>query len=105
MKLYTVEVYNLRMCMKGDNPGPKKFKGGNLKEIRSSGRWGYATVIWLKETFICVEILGEKHKNHLALIQDPHFPLVFMFVCKSWFWVEDIYLKPIIRQYGVIIHH
>jgi len=45
MKLYTVEVYNLRMCMKEDNPGPKKFKGGNLKEIRSSGRWGYATVI------------------------------------------------------------
>ena len=26
MKLYTVAVYNLRMCMKEDNPGPYYFK-------------------------------------------------------------------------------
>jgi len=29
MKLYTVAVYELRMCMKGDNPVPKYFKGEN----------------------------------------------------------------------------
>ena len=28
-----------------------------------------------KETFICVEKLGEKYKNP-ALMLDPHFPLV-----------------------------
>ena len=29
MKVYTIVVYNLRMCMKKDNPGPKYFKGDN----------------------------------------------------------------------------
>ena len=29
MKLYTVAVYNLRMCMKEDNHGTKLFKGDN----------------------------------------------------------------------------
>ena len=29
MKLYTIVVYNLRMCMRKDNPGPKYFKGDN----------------------------------------------------------------------------
>jgi len=27
MKLHTVVVYNLRMCMKEDNPGPTYFNG------------------------------------------------------------------------------
>ena len=27
MKLYTVVVNNLRMCMKEDNPGPTNIKG------------------------------------------------------------------------------
>jgi len=29
MKLYTVVVYDMRMCMKRDNPGWKSFKGDN----------------------------------------------------------------------------
>ena len=29
MKLYTVAVYTLRMCMKEDNPGSNYFKGDN----------------------------------------------------------------------------
>jgi len=29
MKLHTVLVYNLRMGMKEDNPGPRYFKGDN----------------------------------------------------------------------------
>jgi len=29
MKLYTVEVYDLRMCMKEDNPGQKYVKEDN----------------------------------------------------------------------------
>jgi len=29
MKLYTVVVYNLKMCMKEDNPGPKNIKVDN----------------------------------------------------------------------------
>ena len=33
LKLYTVVVYHLRMCMKEDNPGLKNIKGDNLKEI------------------------------------------------------------------------
>jgi len=33
LKLYTVVVYHLRMCMKEDNPGPTNIKGDNLKEI------------------------------------------------------------------------
>ena len=31
MKFYTLAVYNLRMCMKGDNPGTKYIKGDNYK--------------------------------------------------------------------------
>jgi len=30
MKLYTVAVYDLRMCMKEDNPSPKYFKQDKL---------------------------------------------------------------------------
>ena len=29
MKLYTVTVYDMRMYMKEDNPGPKYYKGDN----------------------------------------------------------------------------
>jgi len=29
LKLYTVAVYNLSMCIKEDNHGPKHFKGDN----------------------------------------------------------------------------
>jgi len=29
MKLYKVAVYNLKMYMKEDNPGPNNFKGDN----------------------------------------------------------------------------
>ena len=29
MKVYTVAVYDLRMCKKEDNPGPNYFKGDN----------------------------------------------------------------------------
>ena len=29
LKLYTVAVYDLRMCMEGDKPGLKYFKGDN----------------------------------------------------------------------------
>jgi len=29
VKLYTVAVCELRMCMKEDNPGPNYFKGDN----------------------------------------------------------------------------
>ena len=32
MTLYTVEVYNLKMYMKKDNPGLKNIKGDNLQE-------------------------------------------------------------------------
>ena len=31
MKFYTLAVYNLRMCMKEDNPGTKYIKGDNYK--------------------------------------------------------------------------
>ena len=38
MKLNTVTVYNLRMCIKKDNPGQKCFKGhSSREEIRSAG--------------------------------------------------------------------
>jgi len=36
MKLYTVAVKDLRMCMKGDNPGSNYFKGDN-KLCRTGG--------------------------------------------------------------------
>ena len=36
MKLYTVVVYDLRMCMKEDNSGQKYHKGDNSKEIITS---------------------------------------------------------------------
>jgi len=29
MKLFTVAVHDLKMCMKGDDPGPNYFKGDN----------------------------------------------------------------------------
>jgi len=33
MKFCTVVVYDLRMCMKEDNPGPNIFEGDNSREI------------------------------------------------------------------------
>jgi len=33
MKLYTVAVYNLRMCIKEDNSSPKNIKGDQSREI------------------------------------------------------------------------
>ena len=33
------------------------------------------------ETFICVEKLGEKYKN-LAVMRDPHYPLVSLLISK-----------------------
>jgi len=42
MKLHTDAVYDLRMCMKEDNPNSKYFKGDNLREtIRSAGQGYY----------------------------------------------------------------
>jgi len=32
MKLYTAVTYNLKMCMKEDNPDPKNIKGDNSRE-------------------------------------------------------------------------
>jgi len=45
MKLYTVVVYNLRMCMKEDNSGQKYHKGDNSKcgTGRGGGR-GYSSL-------------------------------------------------------------
>ena len=37
MKLYTVAVYNLRICMKEDNPSQNYFKGDNKLCSRSGG--------------------------------------------------------------------
>jgi len=34
MKLSTVAVYDLRMCMKEDNPSLNYFKGDNLLRMR-----------------------------------------------------------------------
>jgi len=33
IKLYTVVVFNLRMCMKEDNPSQKNIKGDYSREI------------------------------------------------------------------------
>ena len=33
MKLYTVTVYNLRMCVKEENPCPKYFKWDNKRKL------------------------------------------------------------------------
>ena len=43
MKLYSFVhlVYDLRMCVKEDNPGPKYFKGCNSREIISSAGQGF----------------------------------------------------------------
>jgi len=35
MKLYTVAVYTLRMCLKEDNSVPKYFNGDTSREIIS----------------------------------------------------------------------
>jgi len=37
LKLYTVVVNNLRMCMKEDNPSPIYNKGDNSREIIQGG--------------------------------------------------------------------
>jgi len=41
MKLYTVVAYNLRMCMKLDNPGRKNIKEETSREITICARPGY----------------------------------------------------------------
>ena len=38
MKLYSVVVFDLRMCMKGDNPGPKSIKGDNSRDFFNVGQ-------------------------------------------------------------------
>ena len=45
LKLYTVVVYNLRMCMKEDNPGPNNIKGDKLREIIICAGQGVSFVI------------------------------------------------------------
>jgi len=37
MKLYIVVVYNLRMCMKVENPSPNIFKGDNKYVVQDMG--------------------------------------------------------------------
>ena len=37
MKLYSVVVFDLRMCMMGDNPGPKSIKGDNSRDFFNVG--------------------------------------------------------------------
>ena len=44
---YTVEVYDLRMCMKRDNPSPKNIKGDNSRElIICAWKGGGGGIIW-----------------------------------------------------------
>jgi len=45
MKLYTVAVYDLRMCMQKDTSGSKYLKGDNSIELIRSGRLGVSFVI------------------------------------------------------------
>ena len=33
MKLYTIVLYNLRMCLKGNNPGTQNIQEDNSREI------------------------------------------------------------------------
>jgi len=41
MKLYTVTIHNMRMCMMEDNSGSNYFKENNwLRKIISSVGWG-----------------------------------------------------------------
>ena len=44
MKLFTVVVYNLRMCLKEENPGLKCFKRDISKEIIICVRWNDFTL-------------------------------------------------------------
>ena len=40
IKLYTVAIFDLRLCLQKDNLGTKYFKGDNSREIISSaGKW------------------------------------------------------------------
>jgi len=41
MKLYTVMVYNLSMCMKEDNSGSTNVKGDNSREMNICAGQGY----------------------------------------------------------------
>ena len=47
MKLYTVAVYVMMMCMKEDNPGPKYLKGDYSRDIISIVVQGVSFCIWL----------------------------------------------------------
>ena len=55
MKLYTVAVYNLRTCMKEDNPGPKYFKG--------SVRWGLSVSFCDLTHSSSICLYGFRHDN------------------------------------------
>ena len=40
IKLYTVAIFDLRLCLQKDNLGTKYFKGDNSRErISSAGKW------------------------------------------------------------------
>jgi len=45
MKLYTVAVYNLRICMKDDNPSLNYIKGDNSWEIIICAGQGYVSFV------------------------------------------------------------
>jgi len=57
MKLYTVAVYTLRMCLKEDNSVPKYFNGDTSREIISiavlikKNVWAKTKTKWLKTTW------------------------------------------------------
>jgi len=45
IKLYTVAVYDLRMCLKEDNCSLKYVKGDHFKNINSCAGWYHFVIV------------------------------------------------------------
>ena len=81
MKLYTVLVYNQRMCMKEDNLDLKYFKGDNSREVISISDF-------LSPNLPIVVLLLQQRTTMILLCEDGSLRIYMANVDKTNYWLS-----------------